>query len=144
MKEQMIKEELGKLGILIDNDFTARVIEVYKVYYTNDIERIEGYFETLEDAIKLMELLPGYTESRVVLALRVNDQFILLSKMKQIEVCPAGHGPYLSPEEQKVKSQEKFGYLIKEMEKKMSLKNDPKLTQEELNFLFDSIGQSSE
>ena len=115
----------------------------HRVYYTNDIERIEGYFETLEDAIKLMELSPGYTESRVVLVLRVNDQFILLSKMKQIEVCPAGHGPYLSPEEQREKSRERIGELIRGLEKKMRIKK-PELTKEEIDCLLDGIGQGPE
>lgn len=143
----MIEEELGKLGILIDTEFTARIVKVHEVFYrqTNSSDgSVEGYFETFEDAGNLIGQLRGYAESREVLVLKIEDQFILLSKMEQIELQPAGSVPYLSPEEQKVKSREKIGRLIEDMEEKMSLKNKPKLTQEELNFLFDNIGQSSE
>ncbi|MDO8259973.1 MAG: hypothetical protein Q7T50_00555 [Candidatus Magasanikbacteria bacterium] len=143
MKEQTIEEELGKLGILIDTEFTARIVKVHEVFYrqTNSSDgSVEGYFETFEDASNLIGQLRGYAESREVLVLKIDDQLILLSKMEQIELQPAGSVPYLSPEEQKMKSQEKIGRLIEDMEKKMSIKK-PELTKEEIDCLFEGIGQ---
>ena len=147
MKEQMIEEELGKLGILIDTEFTARIVKVHEVFYrrTNSSDgSIEGYFETFEDASNLIGQLRGYAESREVLVLKIDDQFILLSKMEQIELQPAGSVPYLSPEEQREKSQEKTGKLIEDMEEKMSKKSKPKLTKEEIDFIFNKLGQGPE
>lgn len=144
MKEQMIEEELSKLGILIDTEFTGRIVKVHEVFYrqTNSSdESVEGYFETFEDARNLIGQLRGHAESRKVLVLKIDDKFILLRKMEQIELQPAGSVPYLSPEEQKVKSQKKIRRLIEDMEEKMSPKSKPELAQEELDFIFDKLGQ---